>query len=37
MRSKNDAFDGASALEVILEQDLAGLIRVRRYLAAEAN
>ena len=35
MRAGNDAFDGTSALEVMLGGELTDIMRVRRYLDAE--
>ncbi len=35
IRAKNRYFDGASALDVMLEEGMFGIVRVRRYLDAQ--
>jgi len=37
IRAPNEAFGGEAALEIMLSGELAGLMRVRRYLEAELN
>ncbi|MCB8883347.1 DUF2384 domain-containing protein [Acidisoma cellulosilytica] len=37
VQKPNSAFDGQSALDVMLEDGMAGVVRVRRYLEAELH